>query len=74
MWHALMGPAGLPAPIRQKISDDLKEVLGMPDLRDKMGALGLEANWIGADDFVKLIKSESANMGPLVKDLGIRME
>ncbi|QRF62609.1 tripartite tricarboxylate transporter substrate binding protein [Variovorax paradoxus] len=74
MWHALMGPAGLPAPIRQKISDDLKEVLAMPDLRDKMGALGLEANWIGADDFVKLIKSESANMGPLVKDLGIRME
>ncbi len=74
MWHAVMAPAGLPADIQKKIAADLQAVLAMPDLREKMASLGLEASWSGPDDFVKLIKSESANMGPLVKDLGIKMD
>jgi len=74
MWHALMAPAGLPAPIQKKIAQDLQAVLAQPDLREKMSTLGLEASWLPADELVKLIKTESANMGPLVKDLGIRME
>lgn len=39
-----------------------------------MTSLGLEATWADSDDFVKLVKSESAYMGLLVKDLGIRMD
>jgi tripartite-type tricarboxylate transporter receptor subunit TctC len=74
MWHGLMGPAGLPADIQKKIATDLQAVLAMPDLRERMAGLGLEANWVGSDDFVKLIKTESANLGPLVKDLGIKLD
>lgn len=74
IWHGVMAPAGLPASLQQKIAADLQAVLAMPDLREKMQALGLEPNWAGPDDFVKLIKTESATMGPLVKELGIRME
>lgn len=74
MWHGVMAPAGLPPQIQKKIAADLKDVLAMPDLREKMLALGLEPAWAGPEDFVKLIKTESATMGPLVKDLGIRME
>lgn len=74
IWHALVAPAGLPAAIQKKIADDLKAVLALPELREKMATLGLEATWVGPEGLVKLIKTESANMGPLVKDLGIRME
>jgi tripartite-type tricarboxylate transporter receptor subunit TctC len=74
MWHGLMAPAGLPADIQKKIAADVQAVLAMPDLREKMATLGLEAMYSGPDDFTKLIKSESANMGPLVKDLGIKMD
>jgi len=74
MWHGLMAPAGLPADIQKKIAADLQVVLAMPDLRERMAGLGLEPAWAGPEDFVKLIQSESANMGPLVKDLGIKMD
>ncbi|MBO9353241.1 tripartite tricarboxylate transporter substrate binding protein [Bordetella petrii] len=73
MWHALMAPAGLPKAIQEKIAADLQAVLAMPDLRARMAELGLEATWIGTDDFVKLIASESAQMAPLVKELGIKL-
>ncbi|MES3002240.1 MAG: tripartite tricarboxylate transporter substrate binding protein [Pseudomonadota bacterium] len=74
MWHGVMAPAGLSADIQKKIAADLQAVLAMPDVREKMLSMGLEPAWSGPDDFVKLIKSESASLGPLVKDLGIKME
>jgi tripartite-type tricarboxylate transporter receptor subunit TctC len=74
VWHGIVAPAGLPASIQKKIADDLQAVLALPDLKERMSGLGLEAAWAGADEFIKLIKSESAYMGPLVKDLGIKMD
>jgi tripartite-type tricarboxylate transporter receptor subunit TctC len=74
VWHGLVAPAGLPPEIQKKIAADLQVVLAMADLRERMSALGLEATWLGADDFTRLIKSESATMGPLVKELGIKMD
>lgn len=73
MWHALMAPAGLPKAIQEKIAADLQAVLASPELKARMGELGLDATWIGTDDFIKLVAAESAQMGPLVKELGIKL-
>jgi tripartite-type tricarboxylate transporter receptor subunit TctC len=74
VWYAVMGPAGLPALIKAKISADLKDVMAMPDVRTRMTEIGMEPNWSNADDLVKLIKSESAVVGPLIKELGIKID
>lgn len=74
VWHGVLGPAGLPVEIQKKIAADLQAVLAMPDLKERMASLGLEPMWLGAEDFKALIKSESAYMGPLAKDLGIKMD
>lgn len=74
LWHALVAPAGLSPAIRDKIAKDVQAVLVMPDIKERMAGLGLEPSWMDAEAFVKLIQAESASMGPLVKDLGIRMD
>lgn len=74
IWHALVAPAGLPADIRNKIARDVQTVLAMPDIKERMATLGLEPTWMPADDFVRLIRSESATMGSIVKDLGIKLD
>lgn len=74
VWHGVLAPAGLPMEIQKKIAADLKAVLAMPDLRERMENLGLEPMWLGPEDFKALIKTESAYMGPLAKDLGIKMD
>jgi tripartite-type tricarboxylate transporter receptor subunit TctC len=74
IWYAVMAPAGLPEPIRKKIAADLKEVMALPDVRARMADIGMESNWAGPDELAKLIRTESAVVGPLVKELGIRID
>jgi len=39
-WYGIAGPAGIPAPILQKINHDLNQVLKLPDVRARMAADG----------------------------------
>jgi tripartite-type tricarboxylate transporter receptor subunit TctC len=39
-WMALMGPRGTPAPIADKISADLRTVLAIPALKNRLVELG----------------------------------
>ena len=74
LWHGLMAPAGLPRDIKQKIEADLRVVLALPDVKERMAGLGLEPMWGTSEQFIKLIETESAAMGPLAKDLGLKMD
>lgn len=74
LWHGVLAPAGLPKDIKQKIEADLRDVLALPDVKDRMFGLGVEPMWGNSEQFVKLIETESAALGPLAKDLGLKMD
>ena len=76
IWTGFVGPAGLPPQLQSKIYGDLQAVLAMPDVNEKLVKdLGLEiVAGSGADDFVKKVKAEQAVIGPLVKELGLKVE
>jgi tripartite-type tricarboxylate transporter receptor subunit TctC len=74
LWHAVVAPAGLPPDIKARIASDIQAVLLMPDVKERFAGLGLEPTWVPGDEFVKLIQTESAAMGPIVKELGIKMD
>ncbi len=74
VWYAVMAPAGLPEALRDRIAADLKEVLGMPDVRSRISDIGMETRWTSPEDLTKLIRSESAVIGPVVKELGIKLQ
>lgn len=73
VWHGVVAPAGLPPAIQQKISADLKAVLEMPDLKARLQERGLEPAWLSKEDFVALIERDTQTMGPLIKELGIKV-
>src|SRR2546423_4390443 len=58
IWYAVMAPKGLPEPLRSRIAADLKDVMAMPDVRSRMTEIGMESNWAGPDDVLKLIRGE----------------
>ncbi|MES2484005.1 MAG: tripartite tricarboxylate transporter substrate binding protein [Pseudomonadota bacterium] len=74
LWHAMLAPVGLAPDIRQKIEADIRVVLAMPDVVQKLSSLGIEAMWGSSEQVVKLIQTESAAMAPLVKELGLKMD
>lgn len=73
VWHGVVAPAGLPVALQEKISADLKAVLELPDLRARLQELGLEPAWLSKDDFVALVQRDTEAMGPLIKELGIKV-
>jgi tripartite-type tricarboxylate transporter receptor subunit TctC len=73
-WAGFLAPAGTAPSIIDKVNTDLKKVLGMPEVRDKLAALGFEISPGTPQEFGALIRREMAKVGKLVKDAGIRAD
>jgi tripartite-type tricarboxylate transporter receptor subunit TctC len=73
-WAGFLAPAGTPAPIVQKVNADLAKVLALPDVRDKLTALGFELAPGTPAEFGDMIKREIAKVAKVVKEAGIRVD
>lgn len=74
LWHAVVAPAGLPKDIQRKLQEDLRVVLAMPDIKQKFRDLGLEAASTTPEQLDSMIASETDKLGPLIKELGLKMD
>jgi len=39
-WYMLVAPAGTPAPILEKLNEDLRKIAAMPDVRARIESMG----------------------------------
>lgn len=74
VWLGLSAPAGTAASIQRKIQTDAQAVMAMPDVREKLLPLGLEAVGSTPEEFLETIRVETARYAPLIKELGIRLD
>ena len=58
-WQGLVGPAGLPAEIVQKINADVQQVLAKPEIAARIAAAGGETIGGTPDAFATLLRDES---------------
>jgi tripartite-type tricarboxylate transporter receptor subunit TctC len=73
-WAGFLAPAGTPAPIVQKVNADLVKVLALPDVREKLTALGFELAPGTPAEFGEMIKREMAKVARVVKEARIRVD
>jgi tripartite-type tricarboxylate transporter receptor subunit TctC len=66
-WQALFAPAGTPAPIVARISDDVNRSLKLPEVRDAFAAQGAEVFPGSPAQLAALLKNDIALMGKLVR-------
>ena len=71
-WFGLMGPAGLPKPIVDKIHAEATKVMAQPDVRQKLEGLGLQLVGNTPAEFVEIVKNEMPMWGKVIKDAGIK--
>jgi tripartite-type tricarboxylate transporter receptor subunit TctC len=70
-WFGVMTPAGVPLAIRNKVSADIAKVLRMADVVKKMDNQGLVVVTQSPEAFDRLIASEAARYGKILRDAGI---
>lgn len=73
-WYGLVGPRGMPAPLVQRMSEDINRVLAMPDIAQRLDEFGAEDAGGSPQKFAAFIVSEHAKWAKVVKDAGVRAD
>jgi tripartite-type tricarboxylate transporter receptor subunit TctC len=70
-WYGFVLPAGTPPELVRRIHTDLVKALTLPDVREKLTAMGAAVVANKPDDFGAFIKAESAKWAKLIAEAGI---
>jgi tripartite-type tricarboxylate transporter receptor subunit TctC len=73
-WFAVLAPAGTPTPIVNRINTELTAILASTEVRARFAAAGLETAYSTPAELARMIRTDSAKWGKLIKDLGITAE
>jgi tripartite-type tricarboxylate transporter receptor subunit TctC len=58
LWSGLLAPAGTPPAIVNKLQAEVARIVRLPDVRERMAQLGIEAEGGTAEEFAKVIATE----------------
>ena len=68
-WFGLSGPAGLPRGIVNRLNTEVRAVLALPDVREKLDVLGIETRDLDADAYTAFIREELDRWGTVARGL-----
>ena len=72
LWTAIVLPAGAPPAIVTRLNQEMVKALKLPDTRERFFAAGTEVAASSPDELMRLMKSEMARWGPIIRQAGIR--
>jgi tripartite-type tricarboxylate transporter receptor subunit TctC len=73
-WWAFFGPAGLPSPIAERLSEEVRAALKAPEVQGKLGDLGLSTIASTPQELAEHLRSEIDAVGKLVAAIGLQPE
>ena len=73
-FYGFLAPAGTPKDIVTKLSDAFRQVLAMPDVRNRMTAQGADPAFLGADEFAQFLATEMPRWASAVQASGARLD
>ena len=73
-WIGLLGPAGLPRELADRIEREAQRIMRLPEVRDLLGKQGFDVVGSTSHEFAEFIRSETAKWTAIVKATGARAE
>ena len=70
-WYGIVGPAGVPAPIVKRLSDEINKLLENPELRERLSGEALEPMPMSPDEFGRYIRDDIAKWTRVAKERNI---
>jgi tripartite-type tricarboxylate transporter receptor subunit TctC len=71
-WYALLAPANTPKPIVAKLNAELRRILTIPNLGDRMKGIELASS--APEELAAFIAGEIERWRPIIKQLGLKVE
>ena len=73
-WQGILAPAGTPRPIIDKLAQEIARILAMPDVREKITALGSEPFVSSPDAFAARMRVDSVKYAEVIKKRNIKID
>jgi len=73
-WYGLWGPKNLAADVSAKLQADVANVLALPDMKQRLNALGFDPIGSNGEQFATYIRDEMAKYEKIIKDAKIKVD
>jgi tripartite-type tricarboxylate transporter receptor subunit TctC len=73
-WLGMVMPAGVPAPIVNRVNQALHQILGDPRMQDRLAGLGADVWTSTPEDFANFIRAEGVKWGTAVRENNVRLD
>jgi tripartite-type tricarboxylate transporter receptor subunit TctC len=72
-WYGLFAPAGIPKPIVDKLTAELKKMLQLPALREQLERQGVEPSYSTPEQFSAMMNAETIRLKAVIKAANIKL-
>jgi tripartite-type tricarboxylate transporter receptor subunit TctC len=73
-WYCIVVNAKTPTPVIARLNQEINTALRMPDVREKISAMGVEIVGGTVDEFNRHLATEARKWGEIIKSAGIKNE
>lgn len=73
VWYGALGPKGLPPALVGRLNGEINRALLLPEVKDKMAAIGVEVANETPDAFAAQLRADAAKWRQVIHGLGIEM-
>jgi tripartite-type tricarboxylate transporter receptor subunit TctC len=73
-WYGVMAPAATPRDLVTKLNADINKAMQVPEVRQRLEAVGTQLREQSAAEFEAYMKSEVAKYSKLIKAIGVKVE
>lgn len=70
-WYGMYGPRGTPKEVVTRVNAAIRQIVQMPDTRERFAALNLEPIGSSPEEFAKFLKDDLAKYAAIAKAAGI---
>jgi tripartite-type tricarboxylate transporter receptor subunit TctC len=72
VWHAFIAPRGTPGVVIDKLSAEVRKALALPEIKERLAALGAEVSPTGPEPLGTLVRAERERYGRLIREAKIQ--
>jgi tripartite-type tricarboxylate transporter receptor subunit TctC len=73
-WYSVHAPAGVPREIVTKVNRELRRILDLPDVKERLKQLGSEGVGNTPEEFASFVRAESAKYAKAIREAGVKVE
>ena len=74
IWFSLSGPAGMPADIVNRLNAEVRRILQLSDVRERLRPEGIEPGDLDPKEFTAFMAAEVERWAPVVRAAGLKVD